>query len=59
LIVELTGNFLKVNLDKYVHYIRATLDKINPDEFAKVKRIYFLPLLKKKDYGKSKSATTV
>jgi hypothetical protein len=57
LILEMTGNFLKVDLPNYYPYIHNALSLIKPEEFATVTQIYVLPLLDKDDYGKPKSST--
>ncbi|MEK0224380.1 phosphoribosyltransferase-like protein [Bacillus proteolyticus] len=58
LIVELTRNYLKLDLEDYLGTLRIVLEnmyKQNPNIFTK--NIYVMPLIAPDDIGKSKSST--
>lgn len=59
LIIELTRDYLKIDLSAYNLHITESLLKIQPELFDDVDNIFIMPLLKRKDYGKPKSATAV
>jgi hypothetical protein len=56
-VLDLTQNFLRVDVGKYLHHIRRGLNNISSDVTNGVSTVYILPLLPKEDYGKSKSST--
>jgi hypoxanthine phosphoribosyltransferase len=50
LVCDITG--IRINFTKYLIYLKHALSNIDPAIFATAKKIYILPLLRKKDYGK-------
>lgn len=59
LFLELTRNFLKIDIAKYHVYLRKALRKIGQSILSNIETIYIAPLIAKKDLGKSKSSTMV
>jgi len=59
LILELTRDFLKIDLATYPMHIRSALSEIESVDFIKAKTVFVMPLLQPEDFGKSKSSTTV
>jgi hypothetical protein len=56
-VLELTQNFLKIDVGKYLYHIHKALQKIEPEILRNVNTVFIMPLLPKEDYGKSKSST--
>ena len=59
LLFELTRNFLRIDIAKYHFYLRKTLTKIDRSTLNDVESVYVVPLVAKKDIGKSKSSMMV
>lgn len=62
LVLELTENFTKIDPTSYFEHLANVLKKFiqtNQTKLVEVKTIYIAPLLSPRDFGKSKSSTTV
>lgn len=59
LVLELTKKFLKIDIGKYIVHLKQALEKIDKNVLAGIDTVYVVPLIAKKDLGKSKSSTMV
>lgn len=59
LIIELTRNYIRLDMPRYEPLARIALSKLSDKILPGISRVYLLPLLAPKDFGRSKSSTFV
>lgn len=59
MIVELMSQYEKISWNVYINYIIKAIEKIPSDKYKEIKTFYVLPIITKRDKGKTKSSQAV